>query len=99
MSMWQKLASMLGVRDDQVEDALKNERGAQNHLSRRGFLLGTVALATSEILPVQRTFGFPAIDPALNAELMKLPPHWRTAIGMSSLMWSGAIAYFALAKE
>lgn len=97
MSMWQKLATMLGIREDQVEDALQNERGAQKALSRRGFLMGTVAFTASEILPMPKTFALPPFDArVLNADFQKLPPHWRQAILMSGLAMGGMIAYFAM---
>lgn len=51
MSMWQKLAGILGVRDDQVEDALKSEKRAKLQLNRRGFLQAAGALAVQQIVP------------------------------------------------
>jgi hypothetical protein len=83
MSMWQKLAGMLGVRDDQVEDALQNERGAKRHLSRRGFLMGTVALATSEILPVPKVYSLPSV---VTRSGLVLSP-WLAAAVMCSPMY------------
>lgn len=46
MSALGKLARMLGIRDDQAEDALHNERAARLALSRRSFVGVGAALAT-----------------------------------------------------
>ncbi len=47
------LARLLGIRQDQTEDALKSERAARATLNRRGFLLAgasaSAALATGAI--------------------------------------------------
>lgn len=51
MSIWSKLASLLGVRDDQVDDALADGRRAQMQLDRRGFLLAGAALAAGALAP------------------------------------------------
>lgn len=51
MSLWNKLASMLGVRTDQVDDALSDERRARVQMTRRGFLAAGAAVAAASMLP------------------------------------------------
>lgn len=51
MSMLQKLSRILGVREDQVDDALKSEQRAQRQLTRRGLLTAGAAIVAGQLLP------------------------------------------------
>lgn len=67
MSIRETLASMLGVRDDQTEDALADERRAREavKLSRRGFFAAGAVMAAAPLVPT-RAYGFifrPAVNP------------------------------------
>lgn len=48
-TIWQRFAKMLGIREDQAEDALKSERAAKLMLSRRAFfgVSGALAVGTA----------------------------------------------------
>lgn len=61
--IWPTLARLLGIREDQVPDALVSERCARQTLSRRGLLVGAVTgsmLATGKgwSLPVHHVLRF-----------------------------------------
>lgn len=67
MSIRETLARMLGVRDDQTEDALADERRAREavKLSRRGFFAAGAVMAAAPLVPT-RAYGFifrPALSP------------------------------------
>ena len=53
MPILERLAKMLGVRDDQVEDALANEQRAKQAimLSRRGFFAAGLTMAAVPLVP------------------------------------------------
>lgn len=59
VSMWQKLAALLGVRDDQVDDALVDEQRCQRQLTRRGLLLASAAAVGGALLP-KRAWSLPS---------------------------------------
>lgn len=60
MSMWRKLAALLGVRDDQVDDALVDEDRCKRQLSRRGLLLAGAAVAGGALVP-KRAWSFSTV--------------------------------------
>ncbi len=64
--MWDRLARMLGVREDQAEDALKDETRAREavQLSRRGFFAAGAVMAATPLLP-EKTFSFLVAPPVL----------------------------------
>jgi len=67
MTIWSTLASLLGVRDDQVDDALASEQCARHTLSRRGLLLGAASVAP--MLATSRTWSLPAMSRRPRARL------------------------------
>lgn len=75
MSALQKFARMLGLGDDQAEDALRSESAARAVLSRRNLFAAGAALAAGS------AFSFAAPDPFfLLAETLKQRQlkEWRT---------------------
>lgn len=59
MSFLDKLAKMVGVRGDQVEDALQDEERARQAvmLSRRGFFAAGATMAAAPLVP-KRAYSF-----------------------------------------
>jgi hypothetical protein len=51
------LGRLLGVRDDQIEDALASERLVKRTLSRRGLFQGVTAAVVAAALPKGIVFG------------------------------------------
>jgi hypothetical protein len=59
MNIVKKLAQMIGVRDDQVQDALTDESRAREaiKLSRRGFFAAGATMAAAPLVP-KRAYSF-----------------------------------------
>ena len=51
MSMISQIAKLLGIREDQVDGALKSDPDARRFISRRGLLLGAVGAAAGVVVP------------------------------------------------
>lgn len=58
MTMWKRLAKMIGVRSDQVEDALHDEQRARRQMDRRGFIAAASTVAAAPLLP-KRIYSIP----------------------------------------
>lgn len=79
--MLHKLARMLGVRIDQVEDALADEQRCKKQLTRRGLLAAGAALVGGSLLPA-KTYSFGSPYPYAGVD-------W-TTVGWSALIWYAA---------
>jgi hypothetical protein len=74
VTILQKLARMLGVRDDQVEDALQSTPRAREavQLSRRGFFAAGAVMAATPLVP-EKAYSF-LLEPA--TELWRVHVQW-----------------------
>lgn len=61
--IWERLAIMLGVRSDQLDDALQDPKRARLQMTRRGLLAAGAAALGGAMLP-KAAWSFPALPEA-----------------------------------
>lgn len=89
MSMFQKLATLLGVREDQVDDALKDARRAHRQLSRRGLLAAGAAIVGGQLLPAGgRVWSLPAAEPMMTAWTVDMQFSMAGEVWKAAYVWT-----------
>lgn len=84
-----RLARFLGVRDDQVEEVVRDERHAKLTLSRRGLFTGGAAMAASTAFGFARPDLRPAeVDPSVH-QVEAWSAHGALLVGLTAYLAIG----------